>query len=193
MNLANNIEDISQKIEWSDVFIETLQLGYNELNNEMTKRLDIETLVNKKYEGYKIEEEEIKPIILKKEIYGECEISSSPCEELVEIGWTREDILEYNPRVLDEFARNYTNRYELDRHPADVPTGIIVQIMPLTMMRVMRGYGRTYPREMERYAGGIYRVINCGNFYRLDDGNYYSFDRSSFRVLSEQEVRDRGL
>ena len=61
------------------------------------------------------------------------------------------------------------------------------------MMRAMHRYGRFYPREMDRFAGGIYRVINLGNFYRLEDGNHYSFDRSSFRVLSEQEVRDRGL
>ena len=98
--------------------------------------------------------------------------------------------------VLAEFGSNYVNKYELDRLPLDVPTGTIVQIMPLTMMRAMRGYGSTYTREMWLLAGGIYKVINCGNFYRIEEENtnyYYSFDRSSFRVLSEQELRDRGL
>ena len=102
-------------------------------------------------------------------------------------------MLIYNPRVLDEFNHNYINRYELDRHPATVSTGTIVQIMPLTMMRAMREYGRTYPREMGGFAGNFYKIINCGNFYRIEGGAHYSFDRSSFRVLSEQELRDRGL
>ena len=66
--------------------------------------------------------------------------------------------------------------------------------MPLTMMRAMIGYGRTYPRGMNRFAGNFYKILNCVNFYRVEEGNtYYSFDRSSFRVLSEQELIDRGL
>lgn len=195
VNLANNIEDMDKKIEWSDVLLEVARLGYEELSNEMAKRLDLVSLVEEEYEGYIIEEEGIKPIRLKIDGYKEeGEVSSSPYLEPVEIEWTREDMLNNSLYVLAEFGCNYVNRYELDRHPANVPTGTLVQIMPLTMMRAMRGYGRTYPREMERFAGYFYKLINCGNFYRIEDGNNcYSFDRSSFRVLSEQELRDRGL
>ena len=189
VNLANSIEDIDKKIEWSDVLLEIIRLGYEELSNEMAKRLDIESLVEEEYEGYKlIEEEEIKPTRLK---IREDEIATHL--EPVEIEWTREDIFEYTPHVLDEFSHNYINRYELDRHPANVPTGTLVQIMPLTMMRAMSGYGRYYPLEMEGFAGGIYKIVNCGNFYRLIGDHHYTWDRSSFRILSEQELRDRGL
>ena len=189
VNLANNIDDIDKKIEWSDVYLEVERLGYEYLAKEMDKRLDKTALIAKEYEGYKlIEEEEINHIRLKED-----EITTNPWMEPVEIEWTREDILEYNPQVLDEFSHNYINRYELDRHPANVPTGTIVQIMPLTMMGAMRGYGRFYPLEMAGFAGGIYKIVNCGNFYRLIGDHHYSFDRSSFRILSEQELRDRGL
>ena len=182
VNVANNINTVDKKIEWADVLIEVARLGYNELSNEIVKRLDVVSLVEEVYEGYKLveeEEEEIKPTILK--------IRED------EIEWTREDILGYNPRVLDEFNFIYINRYELDSYPANVPTGTLVQIMPLTMMSAMMRYGRYYPPEMNRFAGCIYRVINCDDFYRLEDGSHYTWDRSSFRVLSEQELRDRGL
>ena len=190
VNLANNIEDMDKKIEWSDVLLETARLGYEELSNEMAKRLDLVSLVEEEYKGYIIEEEEIKPTRLK---IREDEIATHLCSRPYGIEWTREDILEYNPQVLDEFEHNYINRYELDRHPATVPTGTIVQIMPLTMMGTMMRYGRYYPIEMGRFAGGIYKIVNCGNDYRVEGDPQYSFDRSSFRVLSEQELRDRGL
>ena len=61
----------------------------------------------------------------------------------------------------------------------------MVQVMPLTMMKAMREYGRTYPIEMTRYSGGLYKVVNCGTGYRLEGCAGYSFDRSSFRVISE--------
>lgn len=192
VNLANNIEDMDKKIEWSDVFIETLRLGYNELSKEIEKRLDVEALVEEEYEGYKleVEEEEIKPTRLKIEGYEEYEVVVT---HRPYIEWTGEDILEYNPQVLDEFNHNYINKYELDNQPVDVLSGTIVQIMPLTMMRAMREYGRTYPREMERFAGCFCKVVDCGTYYKVERGAHYSFDRSSFRVLSEQELRDRGL
>ena len=192
VNLANNIEDIDKKIEWSDVLLEIARLGYEELSNEINKRLDLVSLVEEEYEGYKLveeEDEEIKPTRLKRVD----EIAPHLWRGLVEIGWTKEDLLEYSPQVLDEFNRNYISRYELDRHPANVSTGTVVQIMPLTMMEAMMSYGRYYPPEMARFAGGIYKIFNCGDCYRAEGDPHYSFDRSSFRILSEQELRDRGL
>ena len=40
------------------MFLEVARLGYSELSNEMAKRLDIDILMDKEYEGYEIEEDE---------------------------------------------------------------------------------------------------------------------------------------
>lgn len=183
VNVSNKITDINKKIEWSDVFTEVALLGYSELSHEMAKRLDIDTLMNKEYEGYEIEIEE------EEEVNSNIEetISSS------RVYWSNNDEEVYPLEVLEEFSSNYSNRIGMDYGTLPrVPIGTFVQVMPLTMMIEMRYYGRTYPEPMRDYAGTICVVSNIteSGFYKLSTMEYemgYIWDRSSFRVLSEQE------
>lgn len=193
VNLANKITDISQKIEWSDVYLEVIRLGYNELSKEMEKRLDLVSLVKEEYEGYKIFNEieagtfsvpnvDIEPIFTRY-------VSDN-------IIWTDYDTDRYSTEVLDEFNNNYINRFIIDSgNTPIVPIGTFVQVMPLTMMKLMCAYGCTYPSNMREFAGGIYRISNNNTMFKLDmeNGEDFVWDRSSFRVLSGQELVDMGL
>lgn len=189
VNLANNITDIFQKIEWSDVYSEVDKLGYEELSKEMDKRLNKEELIGRGYQGYKI--------------FNEIEAGTvKVTDEAIyptNIIWSDYDVERYTPEVLNEFNDNYMNRINLDNENSPiVPIGTTVQIMPLTMMKIMENYGRNYPAPMREYAAMIYVVsaITERGSYKLGiKGSEYDFvwDRSSFRVLSEQELSDRGL